>query len=42
MMKDPQKFLDLLINFDKDGITDKTLDLLKPILSLEFFTYEIM
>ena len=42
MMKDPTKFLDSLYQFDKDGIKDETLALLKPILELDFFNYETM
>ena len=42
MMKEPQKFLDSLANFDKDGIKDKTLADLRPILALDFFNYETM
>lgn len=42
MMKDPTKFLQSLYDFDKDGIRDDTLALLKPILELDFFNYETM
>lgn len=42
MMKEPQKFLDSLYSFDKDGISDKTLEALKPILALDYFNYATM
>ena len=42
MMSKPQPFLESLIAFDKDNISDKTLEALKPILALEYFNYESM
>ena len=42
MMGKPAVFLEQLKDFDKDNITDRTLELLKPILALEFFNYEAM
>ena len=42
MMSKPQPFLESLVGYDKDNISDKTLEALKPILALEYFNYESM
>jgi dynein heavy chain len=38
----PQKFLDDLVTFDGKNIDQWILDQLKPILALDYFSYEVM
>ena len=42
MMNQPQRFLEQLYSFDKDGITAQTVEELEPILSLDYFKPDIM
>jgi dynein heavy chain len=42
MMKDPKKFIDEIVAFDGDNIEDKRLDGLKPLLSQDWFNFEVM
>lgn len=41
-MKDPQKFLDRVVGFDKNSIDEWKLNSLQPYLDLEWFNQETM
>ena len=41
-MKDPKKFLDEVKSFNGDAIDEWKLEMLKPLLALDFFNYEVM
>jgi len=42
MMKDPKKFLEEVKNFNGEDIDEWKLEMLKPLLALDFFNYDTM
>ena len=42
MMKDPKKFIEEIQAFDGDNIDEWKLEMLKPLLAQDWFTFEVM